>query len=182
MAIVGMLRSPEALAASFRTLRPDVVVCDVWFGRTSAIPIVAELLGEYKSARVLMFSGDASNATVQEALTAGAVGYVSKAADAQELVECVTLAASQTMVFDRATASAMITNLMTPNKNSQGISSREVEVLELLAEGFTQEAIAKRMIISPKTVKTYTTRIFTKLGVHDRGSAVAAAIRLGLIR
>ena len=121
---------------------------------------------------------------VVEAVRAGARGYVLKSMDAEQLVQAVHLVATGNMVFDPQVVVALAEELSRAKEREQKgdiLTSREIEVLQLLAFGHSNKDIAERMEISAETVKTHLEHIFRKLGTSDRTAAVAEALRRRVI-
>ena len=127
--------------------------------------------------RVLVVSMLEDDATVVEAIRAGAAGYLLKGAGGPEMLRAVRAVASGEAIFG-ATVAPKIVGRMAEGKDAQvpfGLTGREPEVLELVARGLTNDAIAQRLFLSSKTIRNYVSAIFTKLDVSNRAEAVAKA-------
>lgn len=176
--------SAQALAAVDRLVgldeSPDVVVMDIELGGgPSGIATTGQLVQRHPRLPVLMVTTYSSSADVQSALQAGAVGYLLKDASAADLRDAVVKAGQGMSVLPAEIARRALGGT---RGLAEALSQREVEILELLATGRTNQQLAAELFISQATVKTHLNHIFTKLGVATRTEAVAAARTHGIIR
>lgn len=176
--------SAQALAAVDRLVgldeSPDVVVMDIELGGgPSGIATTGQLVQRHPRLPVLMVTTYSSSADVQSALQAGAVGYLLKDASAADLRDAVVQAAQGMTVLPAEIARRALGGT---RGLAEALSQREVEILELLATGRTNQQLAAELFISQATVKTHLNHIFGKLGVATRTEAVAAARTHGIIR
>lgn len=162
--------------------RPDVVLSDVMLPGFSGIEATRRVLAVDPTARMLLFSAVDDDRAIRAAIDAGAVGYVLKSVDAEELLACLLEACEgQRYIFDRHTAKKVIALSREKNQPVR-LSKREREVLALMCTGITStEALAKALVVTKDTAKTHVDRIITKLGVSDRAQAVVLAYREGLV-
>jgi DNA-binding NarL/FixJ family response regulator len=162
--------------------RPDVVLSDVMLPGFSGIEATRRILDLDACARVLVFSAVDDDRAIRAAIDVGAVGYVLKSVDAEELFACLMEAYDgQRYIFDRNTAKKVIALSREQNQPVR-LSKREREVLALMCTGVTStEALAKSLVVTKDTAKTHVDRIITKLGVSDRAQAVVLAYREGLV-
>ena len=171
----------EALDVA-ETVRPALVVLDVDLPRISGYEVCRELRDAYGDAVAIMFvSGTRAEAYDRVGgLLIGADDYVVKPFDPDELV---TRARVLLRRAGRGHGNSSLSKVsLTPGTPGSPLTSREREVLELLAQGLDQEQIAASLVISTKTVATHIQRTLAKLGVHSRAQAVAYAHRTGLLR
>jgi DNA-binding NarL/FixJ family response regulator len=158
----------------------DVVLMDLQFGSSpdgfAATRQITSVLG---APRVVVLTTYDSEADIVAAVEAGASGYLLKDAPPEELVAAVLSAAAGRSALAPAVASRLIDRMRTP---TTALSSREVEVVQLVAAGLSNEQIARRLFISQATVKSHLVHVFTKLDVDSRTAAVAVAAERGLIR
>ena len=164
------------------TVRPALVVLDVDLPRISGYEVCRELRDAFGDAVAIMFvSGTRAEAYDRVGgLLIGADDYVVKPFDPDELV---TRARVLLRRAGRGHGSGSLSKVsLTPGTPGSPLTSREREVLELLAQGLDQEQIAASLVISTKTVATHIQRTLAKLGVHSRAQAVAYAHRTGLLR
>jgi DNA-binding NarL/FixJ family response regulator len=165
-------------------VRPDVVLMDVRMPVLGGIRATREITRSVPEARVIMLTVEETQAKVGEAIQAGAAGYLLKDIDAHELARAVHLAAEGSAVIHPNLTRQFIDEIRQLTRGEQNVSalsSREVEVLQMIAYGATNREVASSLRISPQTVKTYLERIFTKLGVSDRTRAVAVALKHGIV-
>jgi DNA-binding NarL/FixJ family response regulator len=181
--IVAVVADADELRALFleRSGEIDVVLCDLNMpGRRPGVHLISDLLAHDPEAKVIAFTANDDTRMISLCLDAGVVGFVSKQADEDELAACIFDAAAGRPAFDAVTAPKVIPALRAARRTIK-LSGREQAVLELLAEGLTNNEIAERLYLSPLTIKTHVTRLLTKLEVRDRSAAVAKAFRDGML-
>jgi DNA-binding NarL/FixJ family response regulator len=182
--VVGEASNGADMVRLAREARPDVVVLDIRMPEMDGIEAARRITMELHSTRVVMLTAYDDRHFVVEAVRAGARGYVLKSKDAEHLLEAVRLVHEGHMVIDPELVVALADELSvakTRDVGAEALTEREVEVLQLLAFGYTNRDIAKRLYISPDTVKTHLEHIYQKLGASDRTAAVAEAFRRRLI-
>jgi DNA-binding NarL/FixJ family response regulator len=175
----------EALEA-VRRERPDVVLMDLQMPRLGGIEATRQLLAEDPDAKVLVLTMVADDEAVFAALQAGALGYLLKGAGQEEIGRALTAVSEGQAVYGADVARRVRTFFAA----GQGVvarpfpelSDREREVLDLMAAGLPNAAIASRMYLSDKTVRNYITSVFAKLDVRDRAEAIVRARDAGLGR
>lgn len=168
----------EAVAAAER-LRPDVILMDLRMPGTDGVAAIRELARRGVPSRVLVLTTYDTDSHVLPAIEAGATGYLLKEAPRAELVRAVEAAARGQSVLSPAVATRLLGQVRKPA--SAPLSQRELEVLELIAQGSTNREAAKRLYISETTVKTHLLHVYAKLGVNDRAAAVATAFSRGYL-
>jgi len=173
--VVGATGRLEEVATLVADTSPDVVLLDLGLGTRDGGELIPALV---RSTRVLVFTATGTDVAVLRALGAGATGYLLKDASSDELAAAVRAVAAGTAVFARSVAERMLDRSQHPDES---LTPRETEVLDLLAGGWTNRAIAGRLHMSESTVKTHLVRVFVKLGVDSRAAAVAEAARRGVI-
>lgn len=155
---------------------PDVVLLDVSLPDVDGIAVARRMTTDNPRTRVVMLTMFADRATIRDALNAGAAGYLTKDCAITEIHEVLSATASG------AGSSGAETRLGSgPADPSCSLSRREVEVLQLIAEGKSTSAVGRELFISAKTVKNHLANIFDKLDVRDRTQAVLQGLRLGLV-
>jgi DNA-binding NarL/FixJ family response regulator len=163
---------------------PDVVVVDIRMPEMDGIEACRQILAEAPETKVVMLTAYDDRHFVVEAVRAGARGYVLKSKDAEHLLKAVRLVQEGHMVIDPELVIALADELSAAgdrDRSAETLTEREIEVLQLLAFGYTNRDIAKRLFISPDTVKTHLEHIYQKLGTNDRTAAVAEAFRRRLV-
>jgi DNA-binding NarL/FixJ family response regulator len=168
----------EAVAVSLAA-RPDVVLMDVSMPEMDGIEATRRLLAVRPEARVVMLTSFADHERVMEALDSGAVGYMLKDAESDELLRGVRAAARGESPLSPRAARALITERRGQRPFEQ-LTARELDVLRLVARGLSNKQVAWRLAISEKTVKAHMTSIFGRIGVADRTQAALWAQRHGV--
>ncbi|MGJ7440556.1 response regulator [Aquipuribacter sp. MA13-6] len=158
----------------------DVVLMDLQFGAgmggTEATATITQVPG---GPRVVILTTYDADADVMEAIAAGASGYLLKDAPPDELATAVRTAAGGGSALAPAIATRLLERLRAPGG---GLSPRELEVLQLVAEGLSNQQISQRLFLSQATIKTHLAHVYAKLDVDSRSAAVAAATKRGILR
>jgi DNA-binding NarL/FixJ family response regulator len=168
----------EALARA-RAFHPDVVLMDLRMPEMDGVSAIRAMSEGGVEARVLVLTTYDTDSDVLAAIEAGATGYLLKDAPRQELLRAVRAAARGEGVLSPSVTSRLLDQVRQPAK--EGVSERELEVLQLIARGFNNREAAAHLFISEATVKTHLLHIYAKLGVNDRAAAVATAFDRGLL-
>jgi len=174
----------EAVQAAV-TLRPDVLVMDVQMPELTGVAAAGEISRVAPEVAVLMLTMFDDDYSVLAAMRAGARGYVLKGAQQDEIVRAIKAVAAGEAIFGPGIARLVLGLASAPPAAQppfQELTSREREVLDLIAAGARNAEIARRMSIAPKTVANHVSAIFTKLQVSDRGEAIILARDAGLGR
>ncbi|MEU4419774.1 response regulator transcription factor [Actinoplanes sp. NPDC024001] len=169
----------EALAV-IDAVGPDVVLLDLRMPVMDGVSTIRELKARKPAIRVLVLTTYDTDSDVLPAIRAGATGYLLKDTPREDLFRAVLAAHRGESVLSPAVAGRLMGELRSPAK--EPLSQRELEVLTLISRGCTNRETAGRLFISEATVKTHLLHAYTKLGVRDRASAVAAAFEQGLLR
>lgn len=184
--VVGQGHDGDQAVTLAQELQPDVVLLDLRMPGSDGLDAIRLLRRDTPSARIIVLTMFEDEASVRAALRAGACGYLVKGATREELVRSVVAVAHGQVVFAGSAAAAVQRALSVPDNTSSGrallpmLSEREIEVLDLVARGRANSEIARRLVISEKTVRNHVSHIFLKLGVSGRAQAVAAARDVGL--
>ena len=158
----------------------DVILMDLRMPVMGGVEAITRLRELGHPARVLILTTYDTDRDVMPAIKAGATGYLLKDAPRDELLRAVRAAHAGQPVLAPSVAGALI-GLAGGERNPEELSPREIEVLRLVADGATNQVAARKLLISETTIKTHLLHIYTKLGVRDRASAVAAAYKRGLL-
>jgi DNA-binding NarL/FixJ family response regulator len=163
---------------------PDVVVMDIQMPDMDGIEATRRLRAEGEGAAILMLTMSDDDDSVYAALRAGASGYVLKDADQEDLLRAIDSVAKGEVIFGGDVGRKVLEHFARPPSGASSafpqLSERELEVLELVATGANNGAIARRLFLSEKTVRNHVSNIFTKLQVSDRAEAIVRARRAGL--
>jgi two-component system nitrate/nitrite response regulator NarL len=178
---VGEAGDGEQAAALIELRLPDVALVDVRMPGLDGLGLLRRLIAAGSPVRVLLISGSDDSEIAHEAIGQGAAGFLSKDAEEVEICEAIVAVADGRSVLSPALQPGVL-DLIRQRAGDRGrVSGRERELLALATEGLTTAEIAGRLNLSPNTVKTYWQRVYEKLGASDRASAVAEAIRRGLV-
>lgn len=176
----GNGRDAVQLAAA---LRPDVVVTDLGLPELHGIETIRQIKRQDPSVEILVFTVSHSEQTVRQALLAGARGYVPKSEAKHHLLIAIASLAQHRPYFGGAAAAAVLDGFLRADAGGESgdlLTSREREIVQLLAEGKGNRAIAETLAISIKTVDGHRTAVMRKLGAHSVTDVVRYAIRNGL--
>jgi DNA-binding NarL/FixJ family response regulator len=193
--LVGTAADGEEAVALAARHDPDVVLMDLRMPRVDGIEAIRRLTARGERPRAIALTTYADDASVLGALRAGARGYLTKDAGAEEIRAAVVAVARGDAALDPAVQHHVVAALSggaggpavgaapggdAPEELPDGLTPREAEVLALIAEGLTNTEIADRLVVSAATVKSHVNHIFAKAGVRDRAQAVVYAYEHGL--
>jgi DNA-binding NarL/FixJ family response regulator len=180
--VVGSIDDGLLAAALVTELEPDIVLMDLSMPGLDGIEATRAVLQVRPTAKVIMLTSFSENARILAALEAGAVGYLLKDTEPDDVIRALRDAADGGVPLSPKAARALLPgNRPAGNPTTDALSARERQVLSLVAVGLPNKSIARRLTISEKTVKAHLTRVFSVLGVSDRTSAALWAQRHGLI-
>jgi two-component system, NarL family, nitrate/nitrite response regulator NarL len=170
----------EALAA-LRRCRPDVAVLDVRMPGLGGPEVLKQALASDLDVRVLFISEYNDAETVLSCLLEGGQGYLPKTATAEQICASIERVASGEAVLPEDLGTGLASAIRRHGWSDVRLSERERTVLDLIAQGASVRAIAEQLHLAQPTIKTHVQHVYTKLGVHNRGAAVAEAMRRGLL-
>jgi DNA-binding NarL/FixJ family response regulator len=178
--VVGEAGDGKEAVAMTGELKPHVVLMDLRMPEMDGVTAIGHIKAEYPEVQILVLTTYESDADILRAIETGATGYLLKDTPREELFGAIRLVAEGKSPL----APGVATRLMQRMRGSEeeGLSTREIEVLELVARGTSNKEIAKELWVSETTVKSHMLHIFDKLGVTDRTAAVTAALKRGIIR
>ncbi|WP_028918841.1 response regulator [Pseudoxanthomonas suwonensis] len=180
--IVGEAPSGEEALPQIRKLKPDVVLCDLHLPGISGLEVTERIVRGKLGSRVVIVSVLEEGPLPKRLLDVGAYAYVGKGGNAQELLHAVRDAARGRRYLGSSVAQNMALATMGGDSSPfEQLSSRELEVAMLLVQGMRQDAIAKRLSLSAKTINTHKSRLFQKVGVQDSIALARLAARYGLM-
>ncbi len=181
--VVGLAENGQQAVEIVHRERPMVALMDVRMPILDGIQATAAIRRQHPETQVLILSNFASDGFISRALEAGARGYLLKDADPEAIISAILAVAHGELVMAGAVADRvldLITHRVTPEDMYDGLSARELQILEMLANGLATKQVAYRLSITEKTTRNHISRIYEKLGVHDRAQAVLYAARKGL--
>ena len=177
--IVGEATNGLEAVNQARKLRPDVVLMDLIMPQMDGIAATEIIRHELPEVEVIALTSVLEDTAVVGAVKAGAIGYLLKDTQANELCKAIKAAAAGQVQLSPQAAARLMHEVRTP-ENPQALTDRETDVLSLLANGKANKEIALQLHISETTVKTHVSNILTKLGVPSRTQAALYAVRIGL--
>lgn len=185
-AIVGETGDGLEVLGLVERLRPHVLVVDLMMPGLSGLEVIRQVHQRYPDTRILVLSMHASEAYVLEALRNGATGYVLKDADAAELVQAVREVAAgrhylSAPLSERAIQAYAQRAQAAPMDPYETLTTREREVLQLSAEGYSGTEIAAKLGISPRTAETHRANLMRKLALQSQTDLIRYALRRGLL-
>ena len=186
--VVGTAGSGMQALRIAKAVQPDVVLLDLNLPDLPGSEVTRQLLTAHPAARVLVLSASAERQDVLDAVTAGASGYVLKSAELRELAEAVLATAAGRAVFTPGLAGLVLGEYrrLSAQRDRAGgpaapaLTSRETEVLRLVAKGLTYPQIAVRLGLSPRTVQNHVQNTLTKLQLSNKAQLVRYAIEEGV--
>lgn len=187
IAVVGQSSGGAEWAATVDATAPDVILLDHTPGDEEALERLERIITGHSGIAALVLGAERTEEALLEALGAGARAYLPRESSGQELVAAVRAVAVGLVVLHPTPAAPLLERLLdrprTPLNNTPGeaLTPRELEVLQSLAGGLTNRAIARRLSVSENTVKFHVSSILTKLDAASRAEAVALAARRGLL-
>jgi DNA-binding NarL/FixJ family response regulator len=182
--VVGQAEDGLAALNVVAKLKPDVVLMDLKMPNLDGIEATRRMLASNPQTKVLILTSFDADTSIIQALKAGAAGYVLKDSQADGIVSSILAVMSGERVMASAVAQRvldMLTGTTTPKEFYDGLTTREVEILKLLASGMANKQIAYKLGISEKTVRNHVSNMYEKLQIFDRAQAVLYAVRKGLI-
>jgi len=176
MKLVAEAANGEEAVESFRLYRPDVTLMDLQLPGVNGIEAIDRILGEFPDARIIVLTTYTGDAQVLRALRAGARAYILKGHVHRELLETI-----RTVHAGRKRIPPDIAVELAEHTTEDELSSREIEVLRLIAAGNSNKQIADQLYIEESTVKSHVTNILSKLSANDRAHAVTIGLKRGII-
>jgi DNA-binding NarL/FixJ family response regulator len=177
--VLGTASDGEEAVALVERLRPDVVLMDLRMPRCDGVEATRRLREQGSPTHVVVLTTYADDRSVVEALRAGARGFLTKDAGADEIERAIAAVVRGEAAIDPAVQHHLVDAVAGRPELPDGLTPREAEVLALIAEGLSNGEIAARLVVSEATVKSHVNHLFTKTGVRDRAQAVAYAYRHG---
>jgi DNA-binding NarL/FixJ family response regulator len=176
MVLVAFAANGVEAIAEFRRHRPDITLMDLRLPGTNGTDILIAIRGEFPNARIIMLSSSDSDGEIQRALRSGAAGYVLKSMPHGDLLSVI-----RSVHAGKRQVPTQVAALLAEHLGEEELTAREVEVLQLIRDGFKNKQIAERLSISENTVNFHIKNIVDKLGANDRTHAVTIATRRGLL-
>ena len=179
--LVGEAASGEAAVQLCAQFLPDVVLMDLMLPGMDGATATRLIRQQFPKVQVVALTSFKEQELVQNALQAGAIGYLLKDVSADELAWAIRAAHAGRATLSPEATQALVNAANQPPAPGRDLTEREREVLALMVEGLNNTQIAGRLVVSPSTIKTHVSNILSKLGVASRSEAVALALRSGLV-
>ena len=176
MVLVAQAANAVEAIDEFRRHRPDITLMDLRLPGFNGTDTLISIRDEFPNARIIMLSSSDSDGEIQRALRSGAFGYVLKSMPFEDL-----LAVIRSVHLGRRHIPPEVAALLAEHLGEEDLTRREVEVLQLIRDGFKNKQVADRLSISENTVNFHIKNIVDKLGANDRTHAVTIAVRRGLL-
>ena len=180
--LVGEARDGREAIDCCGQLKPDVVLMDLVMPELGGVAATRAIHQRWPNIRVIALTSFQEKELVQDALQAGAIGYLLKNVSGDELAEAIRQAHGGRPTLAPEAVQALIQPPAEPATNTAELTRREQEVLALLVKGMSNPEIAERLVISRATVKVHVSSILSKMGVSNRAEAISLALRDKLVR
>jgi two-component system response regulator NreC len=187
MEVVGEAQDGRQALQEAQRLQPDIILMDITMPDINGIEATKQLKRLLPDVKVLILTMHEHEEYVFQALRAGASGYMLKEAADTDLISALRIIQSGQFYLSPTAQSVMVGDYLQRVRTGEekdsysSLTEREREILKLVAEGYTNNQIAERLVISPKTVDTHRTHIMDKLNLHSRAELVKYAMRRGLL-
>jgi len=188
MEVVSEAPDGEQAIQTARQTKPDVALLDIAMPRVGGLKALQEMARDCRETRVLVLTMHDDPAYLRSALAAGASGYLLKRAVDAELIAAIRAVHGGGIFVDPRLANILVQDVLekksTKARSARPVnilSQRELQVLRLVARGYTSAAIAKQIFVGVKTIETYRSRFAEKLGLRTRSDVVRFAVQMGLL-
>lgn len=176
MQLVAQAANADEAIEAFRRHRPDITLMDLRLPGTNGVETLIAIRGEFPQARIIMLTTSDSDGEIQRALEAGAAGYLLKSMPKKGLLDVIRSVHGGRRYVPPEVAARLAEHL-----GEESLTSRELEVLRLIRDGFRNKQIADHLAIAETTVNFHIKNLVDKLGANDRTHAVTIALRRGLL-
>jgi DNA-binding NarL/FixJ family response regulator len=179
--VADFANARDAIAA-VAALQPRVAVLDLKMPGGDPVENIRGLRAAWPPIEILVFTSFAEDSLVRDVLAAGATGYLLKDALGSDLAAAVRQVAAGVPWLHATVQRQLVARLRTPGDDSVALTVRELSVLQLIAQGLSNKAIARALSLTEGTVKGYVSQILQKMGINDRTQAAMIAVRKGLVQ
>lgn len=183
MQVVGSAADGVEAVRMARELTPDVILLDLVMPRMDGVQTTLQIKKDNPEARILVLTSFAENHQVFSAIKSGAMGYLMKDTSSEELIQAIRDTYNYQPAMQPKIARKLMQDIQSQDSKAGGenaLTEREVEILQLVALGKTNQEIADELVLSERTVRTHITNILAKLGLSNRTQAALYALREGI--
>lgn len=180
--VVGEARNGVEAVRLAQELNPDVVLMDILMPEMDGLEATRRIRASQPDTEVIALTSVLENEKVFDAIRSGAIGYLLKDTESEELRRAIKAAAAGQVQLSPQAAARLLRDERPSEPQMEPLTPRETEVLQLLARGLANKEIARDLGIGEKTVKTHVSNILSKMGVLSRTQAALQAVRMGLIK
>ena len=177
LVLVGEAENGEKAIALYRELKPDVMTSDFQLPDLTGDQIIAKVISEFPEARIVLLSIFETSESIWKATEAGALGYVSKAVEIDEVITAIRTVARGEPYYSEG-----IERKLEIRRSEKSLTPRELEVLRCIVAGNSNKEICASLNLSSSTVKSHLDKIFRKLDAQDRTQAATAAVQRGIMQ
>lgn len=181
--LVGEANDGAQAVSKARTLKPDVILLDMVMPRMDGLEAIVEIKKNWSEAKIIMLTSFSDDEKVFSAIRSGALGYLLKESSPQDLLQAIHSVARGEGFLSPSIASKVMREINQPPKlppTKDPLTAREVEILQLVAQGLTNDEIAEKLVLSERTVRTHVSNILAKLQLANRTQAALYALKEGL--
>ena len=184
--VIGEAEDGQSTVKLVAKLTPDVVVMDIAMPLLNGLEATRQIQRDYPQVKVLILTMHENEEYIRQVLAAGALGYILKDAAARDLLGAIRAVHQGEVVLSPAITRLVIEDYLRwgdirSADTSNGLTPREREILQLIAEGYTNKEIAEILCLSVKTIQSHRTNLMSKLDLHDRGELIKHAIQKKII-
>ena len=180
---VAEAKESEEIFTRIEAFEPDIVLLDISAPELGGLALLREIVDRFPSARVIALSQQESEEQAVQVLQSGAAGFIAKSATSEELERAVKMVArGEKYLPAELSTQAILRYLDDPRASLAELTTRQSEVLKMIAEGHTTKEIARLLEISSKTVETHRAQIMQRLDIYDIAGLVRYALRIGLVK
>jgi two-component system response regulator NreC len=187
MIVIGEAGDGQTALQQARDCQPDIVIMDITMPELNGVEATAQLKRACPDIKVLTLSVHEDTSYLRQLLAAGAAGYILKHAAADDLIQAIRVVAAGVVYLDPALAGSVVARYVRVPAMASALlgavlSEREIEVVQGIAQGYSNKEIATQLNLSVKTVETYRARAMDKLGIESRSALVRYALEHGWLR
>ena len=185
MELLGEAQDGVEAVHLYEKLQPDIALLDLMMPNKNGISAIQDIISRYPQARILVLTSFAEDEQILPAIKAGSKGYLLKDSSPVELLRAIREIYAGESLLSPSIARKLIQEINRPPQPMETVetlSEREMEVLNLVADGLSNQDIAERLVISERTARNHVGNILAKLGLENRTQAALYAVRMGLVK